>query len=364
MANRLKDIFSKEMINIKQDIKFENVEAYKKFLEALKIVEEEGKVVGVEGISSISTKAECGNNEYPISTDKKIRNVCIGPSTERIPITLQTEIGERVLQLRRYQTTNTIILETEEKAIVYLKVSVNKQTGHSTFSYRVQPELAKTIEEIIENYSIVAAFLDYLFKKNMQASHEEYEATEKVKKYFANATAYFKRARKIEETFEKHFNPAMRNERGNDELELEELYLLLYKNMAFRYNVKINGPSNAEVATEILDLQLMVGNKVEMTFPGEAEFDIYGEKISIYTANLLANAVVQEIKRDEDGKAQIWYSDKDSEPVFISYTGFKTIEEREQELKSLMDHKKKYLEAITVNEYLAKNIYKDFDERR
>ncbi|MDD6224104.1 MAG: thermonuclease family protein, partial [bacterium] len=48
-----------------------------------------------------------------------------------------------------------IILETDKKSIVYLKLSMKKGSGQNTFSYRAQPELAKNIEEIIESYSII-----------------------------------------------------------------------------------------------------------------------------------------------------------------------------------------------------------------
>jgi len=354
MANKLKDIFSNKMVDLGGNIRFDNPEAYKKFLEALKIVEEEGRVVEVEGVASISTKATSGNYEYQFSEADKIDKVYVGPSTELVPIKLQTEIGERSLQLRRYCTTSSIILETDEKAIVYLKLSVKKENGQNTFSYRAQPELAKTVKEIIESYSIVVAFLDYLFKGDVHLPQEEYEMIKKIKKYFNNSVAYFKRVQKVEETFKIQFNPAKQNEKGNDEQELEELYLLLFEGKAFRYNAKLNGPGDVEITMKELDLQLAIGNRVEMTFSSTAEFDIYGEKISIYTANLLSNAIIKEVKEEIDGKTKIWYDDTDSAPMFISYTGFKSLDEREQEMGELMNHKKKYIDAVTIEEYLIK----------
>lgn len=353
MGNKLKDIFSNKMIDLGGNIRFDNPEAYKKFLEALKIVEEEGKVVEVEGVSSISTKVTSGNYEYPFPEADRVEKVYVGPSIDMVPITLQTEMGERTLQLRRYHTTSEIILETDKKSIVYLKLSVKKESGQNTFSYRAQPELAKNIEEIIESYSIIEAFFNYLFRDDIHAPQEEYEMIENMKKYFNGAVAYFKRVRKIEETFEIQFNPAKQNEKGNDEQELEELYLLIVEEKAFRYNAKLNGPVDAVITMKVLEPQLAIGKKVEMTFSGTAEFDIYGEKILIYTANLLVNAVVREIKEETDGKMKIWYDDTDSEPMFISYMGFKTLDEREEEMGKMMDHKKKYVDAVTIEEYLS-----------
>jgi len=352
MGNKIKEIFSNKMIDLGGNIRFDNPEAYQKFLEALKIVEEEGRVVEVEGVSSISTKVTSGNYVYPFSEADRVEKVYIGPSTDTVPIMLQTEMGERTLQLRRYHTTSEIILETDKKAIVYLKLSVKKESDQNTFSYRAQPELAKNIEEIIESYSVIVAFLNYLFRDDIHAPQEEYEMIENIKKYFNGAVAYFKRVRKIEETFEIQFNPTMQNEKGNDEQELEELYLLIFEEKAFRYNTKLNGVGDAEIKMKILDPQLAIGKKVEMTFSGTTEFDIYGERILIYTANLLVNAVVKEVKEETDGKMKIWYDDTDSEPMFISYMGFKTLDEREEEIRKLMAHKKKYIDAVTIEEYL------------
>lgn len=354
MGNKLKDIFSSKMIDLGGNIRFDNPGAHKKFLEALKIVEEEGRVVEVEGLSSISTKVTSGNYEYPFSKADRVDKVYVGPSTVQVPIILQTEMGERTLQLSRYHTTREIILETNKRAIVYLRLSIKKESSQNTFSYRAQPELAKTIEEIIESYSIIEAFLNYLFRDDIHTPQQEYEMIANMKKYFNDAIAYFKRARKIEETFKIQFNPAKQNEKGNDEQELEELYLLIFENKVFRYNAELSGTGDAQIAMKEQDVRLAIGKKVEMSFSGTAEFNIYGETISIYTANLLANAIIRQVKEEMDGKTKIWYGDTDSEPMFISYMGFKTLDEREEELKKMMDHKKKYLDAVTIEEYLIK----------
>lgn len=352
MANKLKDVFSNKMIDLGGNLRFENSEAYKKFLEALKIVEKEGRVVEVEGVSSISTKVKTGNYEYPFSEADRVNKVYVGPVTEQVPITLKTDVGEKTLVLTRYYTTSDIILETDKKDVVYLKLIIFKESNQTTLSYRTQSELAKSIGEIVEKYSIVVAFLNYLFVKDIKGQNEEYEMINKIKKYFNDALAYFKRAKKIEETFKVNFDPAKRNE--NDEQELEELYSLLFENMVFRCNAKLNGETDAEIVMKEFEPQMAIGKKVEMTFSATVEFNIYGQKISIYTANLLVNAIIKDIKENEEGKTKIWYGDTDSEPMFFAYTGFKTVKQRNQELKKLMENKRKYLSAVTIEEYLMK----------
>lgn len=352
MANKLKDVFSNKMIDLNCNLRFENPEAYKNFLEVLKIVEKEGRVVEVEGVSSISTKVKSGNCEYPFSEADRINRVYVGPVTEQVPITLQTDVGEKTLVLTRFYTTSDIILETDKKDVVYLKLIISKESNQTTVSYRTQSELAKSMDEIVEKYSIVVAFLNYLFVNDIHEPNEEYEKVKKIKKYFNDAVAYFKRVKKIEEEFKVHFNPAEQNENGNDEQELEELYSLLYENMVFRCNAKLNGETDAEVVMKSFEPQIAIGKKVEMTFSANAEFNIYGQKISIYTANLLVNVIIKDIKESEEGKTKIWYGDTDSEPMFFAYSGFKTVKQRDQEVKKLMENRKKYLGAVTLEEYL------------
>ncbi len=357
MGNKLKDIFSNKMIDLGGNIRFDTPEAYEKFLEALKIVEEEGRVVEVEGVSSISTKIKNGNYEYPFSEADKLEKVYVGPSTESVPITLQTENGEKILLLKRYQTTNEIVLETNEKAIVYLKLFFKKQSDQVTFSYRAQPEIASTVSEIIESYCIIEAFLNYLFGTNIHSQQEEYTTLINMKEYFKTSITYFKKVHEIEELFKIQFNPSKQNDQRNDTQEMEELYALIFEKKAIRYNAKLNGPGDAKFNINMQDPQLAIGHKIEITFSGTAEFDIYGEKISIYTANFLANAIIEKVEVGTDGKTKIWYDDIDSEPMFISYMGFRTTEERAQEIEKIMEHKKKYLDAVTIEEYLFKKYH-------
>lgn len=352
MANKLKDIFSNKMVDMGGKIRFETPDAYKKFLEALEIVWEEGKAVEIEGVTSISTQMKTGKYVYPFLEDNKVDKVFIAPSTERVPITLETELGERTLQLRRYYTSNEIILETDSKAIVYMKMKVRKGTTENTFSYRVQPDFAKNIDEIVENYIITIAFIDYLFREDLKSTKEELDMISKTKSYFSGALDFYKRLQNVEKEFELQFNPKLKNEKGNDEQEFEELYYLLYEKKVFRYNAKLTADSGINVAIKLNETKLEIGSKLELTFKSKVEFDIYGQTISIFTANLLSNAVVKEIKEEENGNVKIWYDDTDSEPMYISYTGFRTETERDCELETIKEHPQKYIEALTVEDFL------------
>lgn len=350
MGNKLKEIFSDAPIDMGGNIRFENEDAYKKFLEALDIVWEEGKAVELEGVSSISTKIKSGKYEYPFLEHDKLKQVVIAPSPEMIDISVSTELGEKKLCLCRYHTANKIVLETDKKAIIYMKMSVQKGTSQNTFSYRVQTELAKTIDEIVESYVVAVAFINSLFVDDANGTAEELELIRNTKNYFSKALDYFKRVQRIEKELEVQFNPSVQNEDESDGQELEELYGLLFENMAFRYNAKLTSKDGIEIAEKLKGIE--VGNKLELTFGNKAEFQLYGQTIMLYTASILINAVVKSVEETPDGNVKILYDDTDSEPMYISYTAFKLEDEREQEIKTIMEHREKYINAPTVAEYV------------
>ena len=88
MGNKLKDIFSDAPIDMGGNIRFESEDAYKKFLEALDIVWEEGKAVEVEGVSSISTKIKSGkftSLDFDTIEDSKGKDYIIRVTTDCAP---------------------------------------------------------------------------------------------------------------------------------------------------------------------------------------------------------------------------------------------------------------------------------------
>lgn len=76
------------------------------------------------------------------------------------------------------------------------------------------------------------------------------------------------------------------------------------------------------------------------------------KNITLYAACLLTNAVVREINRISDNEIKILYGSEDSRPIYISYRGFKTEKEAEDEMQTIMSHKDEYINALTVIEYI------------
>lgn len=355
MSNKLKDIFSNKMFDLGGNLYFQDSESHKKFLEALQIVENEGRAVEVKGVSSLTTKVRDGEMEYPFLEQKEITQLIIAPSTEDVPFTLNTEYGKNTVLFKRYQTKNEIILETDANEVVYFKITFIKNTSNITFTYRTQPHLAKTIKDIVENYNTAIALLDKLFiYKDSQYLSDEYALIYNTRESFLGSESFFKRLHLVEQELELSFQPALINDTENDVREIEELYLLLVEKKVIRLNAKLNATESTEVTMKSGAHKLEVGSKIDLTFLGEAEYTIYGQKINVLTANLLSNAIIKAVKEGEGGTIKVLYGDTDNRPMYISYTGFKTADEAKQEMKTIMEYKEKYVEALTLNEHIGK----------
>lgn len=353
MSNKLKDIFSNKMFDLGGTLHFQDSKSKKKFLEALQIVMNEGREV--EGVSSLTTKVRDGDIEYPFLEHKNLINVSIAPSKEEVPFVLNTEYGEKTILFKRYQTTNEIILETDENEVVYFRIVFIRNTSKITFTYRTQPHLAKTVKNIIENYNTAIAFLNTIFiYKDSQDLSDGNAFIHNMKESILRLESFFKRLYSLEQELGLSFQPTQINDTEKDERELEELYLLLIEKKVIRLNSKLNAAESTLIKMELGDYKLEVGSKIALTFVGDSEYTICGKKISVYTANLLSNAIIKAVKEGEDGTIKILYGDTDDRPMYISYTGFKTKKEAEQEMKTIMEHKEKYIEALTVNEHMRK----------
>lgn len=353
MPNKLKDIFSDNMFDVGGKIRFQNSESYKKFFEALQIVQNEGRAVAVEGVSSLTTKVRDGEMEYPFLEQKALTQVVVSPSTEDVPIILDTEYGEKTIIFKRYHTTNEIILETDKNEIVCLKIVFINNTSDITFTYKLQPNLAKTVKDIVESYNTTIMFFNKMFKDdNSRDLSDEYGPIVSMRESLLESESFFKRLYLVEQEFEIPFEPAQINDTENDTGEIEEIYLLLIEKKVIRLNVKLNETTSTGITLKSEVKELEVGSKIDVTFIGDSEYIIYGRKIPIYTANLLSDAVIKEIKEDEDGTTKVLYGDADSQPMYISYTGFKTIDEARQEVNAIMEHKEKYIDALIFNEHM------------
>lgn len=357
MSNKLKDIFSNKMVDYEGKLNFKDIESHKEFLKALETVQNEGRGVEVNGVTSMTTKVKDGKMEYPFLKHKEITKLVVGPSTEDVEIVLNTKHGEKIILFNRYKTTNKIILETEKNEVVYFKFEFIKNTTNITFTYRAQPHLAKTVKEIVEKYNTALALLNTMFIQ--EDNHDlsgKYILIHNMKEYLLRLESFFKKLYLLELELSILFSPQQFNNMESDIVRLEELYLLLVEKRVIRLNRKLKETESTSVKMKFEAHKIEVGSKIDLTFNGETEYTIYGQKISIHTANLLSNAIIKTVKEDEEGITKVLYGDTDNQPMYISYMGFNTADEASQELKNIMKHKEKYTEALTLNEQIEKII--------
>lgn len=350
MPNKLKDIFSDRMFDLGGKLHFDDNESYKKFLEALQIVQDEGRSVKVEGVSSVTTEIRDGEIEYLYLEDINPTEFIIAPSVEDVPIVLDTEYGKKTVVFRRYYTTHEVILETGKNEIVYLKIVFIKNTSKITLTYKTQPQLAKTIKNIVESFGIAIALLNTIFvHKEDQNSNDEDVFIQTMRKSIMKFESFFKRLYLVEQEFGLLIDPSQISDTENDQREIEELYLLFIEKKVIRLNAKLNATDSTEIT---IANKLKVGSSIDITYVQESEYSFYGQKISIHTVNLLSNAIIKEIKESEEGKTKLLYGDTDNRPMYISYTGYKTTDEAKQEMRAIMKHKEKYIDALTLNEHM------------
>jgi len=354
MPNKLKEIFSDKMFDLGGKIYFQDNEAHRQFLNALQIVQDEGKPVEVKGITALTTVVRDGEMVYPFLEQKDFSQFIVAPSTEDVPIVVNTKHGEKTVLFKCYHTTNETVLETGENEIVYFKIVFIKGTPNITFTYRTQPQLAKTIKDIVESYNTTIALLNNLFKDDdKQELSDEYTFIHDTRESFIELESFFSRLYLIEQELGLSFSPAKIGDTENDEEELEELYLLLIEKKVIRLNAKLTATESTGITMKAGYNLPEAGSKLDITFISKIEYTMYGQKISVHTANLLSNAIVKQFEENEDGSKKILYDDTDSQPMYISYMGFKTIDEAKKEMSTIMEHKERYTDALTFNEYMS-----------
>ena len=108
MSNKLKDIFSDDDFNFNGNIKFKDNESYRKFLDALQIVWDEGRTIPIEGVESISTEINSTSGKYPLNETENILNLVVGPSIELRNINIVVDDKEETVTLQYYHIKNII----------------------------------------------------------------------------------------------------------------------------------------------------------------------------------------------------------------------------------------------------------------
>lgn len=358
MGNKLKRVFSNEEISFGGKINFKNEESYNFFLKALETVQEEGRTVRVKGVDSVETLIRKGKSEYPINENYKICDFIVAPSTDEVSFELDTDCGKRMLIFERYWINKGVVLQTQQNAIIYLKIFLEKDSMKSNISYQIHLEKAKTIKELIESYNIVLSFFNRLFKDDIKKSENGIDI-KSMKMYFAKSIERYKKLEYVEKEFGVTFAPKVLAQNEDSWMDLEELYLVLKEKEVIRLDAKVNDTETTGMKINQQINSIKVGDVIDITFITEIDYSLWNINITLFSANLLVNAIIKEMREVSNGESKILYGSEDSRPMYISYMGFKTEAEAKEEMKEIMNHKADYMNALTVVEHINKRKSKE-----
>lgn len=353
MGNKLKSVFSTEMFELGGSIRFKDIESSRKFSEALNLLYDEGNPVEIDGVESVSIRIKDGGVVYPPSVHEHIEKCVIFPSKEPIPIEIETVSGKKMVTLYRYQTKREVITETAADAVVYLKLSAQKDNPTFHFIYRMQLDKAMRIKDIAESIHDTIGILEKFFGRidDQRIKEGEKEYADMLQS-FQLTGMYFDKLCALENKLNIAFDPQKIGDIDESANDVYELYLLFIEKKPIRLNAKLTTTTATGITIDDT-FEHKLGAPLELIFDGEAAYEICGQTIRLHTANLLTNAIVKAIETDSTGMTHILYGDTDSNPMYISYRGFIRKSDATNERKRIMTHKKKYEEAKTVGKYIA-----------
>lgn len=151
----------------------------------------------------------------------------------------------------------------------------------------------------------------------------------------------------IENEFDLTISPnLLSNISPEDQQDIDELYLLFFEKKVMRLNAKLNSTDLATVDMKFYDTLPEIDSNIALVFTSTVDFSFLKQKVRLYSANFVVNALVKEIQKDSK-VTKILYGDTDSKPMYISYSAYKTKEEAEQETDSILNHKDEYINAPT-----------------
>lgn len=363
MSNRLKDIFSNDMYDLKGSLVFEDERSRDNFQRALEKVYEEGCTVPIEGIKTIINKMVDKGNCYPLQKIEKVYDVTIGPSKEKVDFPLNIEGTTKTLVFWKWYLKDQVVLETDPNSIVAIRLTFPQnieEKGKHTIKFKNQFNLAKSIDDVIESCQLTEALLSMLYKNQDVPHTDEEESLDNIKTFFKNTIKLLTKISEIEKELGISFSPSKLYDLTDDEQrDIAELHLLLCQKVTVRLNAKLDS-KNATITFVPNDRKLNIGDKVSLTFVETRKYMLLDQEFLVYTSNVLLDAIVKNIeKNDSDGSVKIFYGDTYSKPMYISYSGFKTQEEAKIEANNIHSHVNDYINAQTVNDYIVQELAKD-----
>ena len=349
MGNKLKDIFNENEVQNTLRVSFADEKAGKAFAASLQKVYQTGEPQKIEGIEKITAGCTDGTGHYAKDQMADAADIMIYPNKKEETFPVQTKYGEQMLELLSYAVEDGVVIETKEDFPVDVWLRMDRKTESCQFKFQYKPSRSESIEQIVKSYVTLYAYLKKVFL--VKEEDKEYLQWSEICKQFENEITFFEKAWAVEKRLGQTFVTSYMKSASEEEwrecvLDIEELYTTLILGKAARLAAKLNATEQTCVYLE-KDQQMETGKSIELTFTGKVTYRIFGEEISLYTANLLCNAVVKEVRHSaENGKkTMVWYGDKDSNPMYLAYTVHQTEDAAKQEAGQIMEHAERYRNA-------------------
>lgn len=359
MPNKLKDTFSDKPFEINIKLGFDDQNNSTAFSKALEAVWSEGRSVRVDGQASIETKIQDGNHMYPFEAPvDKITNIVVAPSKETVEVPLEiNNVQGRKMTLLRWRTRDKIILESLENTSIYFKIEFLVGTHKTNFTFKQQPNISKNIFDIVQEYDDFLKFLNNMFIKQDTINQDTEVSNDLTKindmrKAMSATHSLYSKLLNIEDIMGIPFDPSKITH--NDEFfeAISEIHSLIIEKKVVRMKNAIKDFANQEMSIVENDIDIKEGQKILLTFTNQIKYELLGEKIIVYTANALINAVVVDIIRENNIIKSVKYEGDENEPMFISFSGFLSEEDATIEQQKIIEKIKQYEQAKTVFEYI------------
>ena len=353
MANKLKNIFSNDPPEYKSTVRFQSNDAYRNFRAALDAVEKDGSVVPVDGIESVSMFIEDHGLRIPLKHSDAISEFMVGPAMESFPFSVVWGENEKVYIFRKFRISEGVVLETERKAVVYLKLVFSEDVQKVKITYQIQYEFAKTIEEIVFELSACISFLSKFYTPTVEmGTAEDLNTVNEILRCLRYTEGFMSRLNAVEKELGMSFSPKELNTLSSEnQKDVEELYLLLCKKIPLRANTRITSTEANKIEISKEREEIKIGTKIALCFTRRIEFVLLGQKIVIYTANALINAIIKDFQQNGE-RVSVFYGDTDSQPMYIAYSAFLQEEQAKKETERNIGGEKAYAEARTGIQYM------------
>ena len=356
MANKIKSIFTDEMVSVEGKMRFKNKKAYNTFIAKLEKAYSEGSSERIDGVTSISTSIKQNGSKFPFDESFLPSFVIITPTVESFSIPLLVNNQKKEINLFRSKSKEAVTVRTKKDAIVYLQFVFSKRENKQTVKYDVQIENAKSIEEIVESYYLAEALFETLFVPEKQPNENKNSITVyDIKRYFHTQARFYERLVAITKEFDLKIQASSLKALTIEEQQVvDELYLLIVDKKTVKLNGKLMNDDTSSITINNDSAKIEIGKSLDLAFTGTRDYSFLEQTLRIYTANLLTNMIVKEIKKEEDGTTKVLYGDTDSKPMFISYSAYKTQADAVNERNIIHKHVDTYLNAEYSSVYIQK----------